>query len=261
MWASSPETHLSFICSSPFFPPYYLSICLLILYFRVCFISDFQITDFEFFKELLYMQKASKEQGAKITNKVESLWCEIIRKNTSRSVFTFSLTFISIFYIKILGVSPCYFGIPLISTVSGQTRFPSHLLWDIKLFEGSSLSLVKAQICSEHLLPDHFTQPPARLVLTALKSQFFWHHSLSKMMGSPRRALSSTWRTHRVGGQDPDPQYLTQSPGCSDSRGARQVWGQACSGSESPLPSVVIKFMASYGTQQCPSALWKEGVG
>lgn len=43
-----------------------LFICLLAsLYFRVCFIGDFLITDCELFRELLYMQKASEEHGGK----------------------------------------------------------------------------------------------------------------------------------------------------------------------------------------------------
>lgn len=61
------------------------------LYFRVCSIGDFQSPVFEFSKELLGMQKASEEH-VQISNRVEILWSETIRKSTSGGVFTFSLT-------------------------------------------------------------------------------------------------------------------------------------------------------------------------
>lgn len=79
---------LSLFVQVSFSSPYYWFVH---LYFRVCSIGDFQIPVLEFSKELLDMQKASEEH-VQITNRVEILWSETIRKSTSGSVFTFSLT-------------------------------------------------------------------------------------------------------------------------------------------------------------------------
>lgn len=48
----------------------HLFLCLFM--FRVCFISDFQITVLRFFKELLYMYKSSEEHGGKSLIKLRS---------------------------------------------------------------------------------------------------------------------------------------------------------------------------------------------
>lgn len=71
-----------------FSSPYYWFVH---VYFRVYSIGDFQSPVFEFSRELLDMHKASEEHMG-ITNSVEILWSETIRKSTSGSVFTFSLT-------------------------------------------------------------------------------------------------------------------------------------------------------------------------
>lgn len=78
------SVYLSYVCfqsrnipylylfKSFFFFLHIIYVCLLIYILDSYFTSDFQITDFKFFKELLHMHKASKEHGGKSLIKLRS---------------------------------------------------------------------------------------------------------------------------------------------------------------------------------------------
>ena len=88
---------------------------------------------------------------------------------------TFSLTLICIFYIKILGVFPCYFCIPLISTVLVRIgTFPLLISYEILNCLRTNHCLFRVQICIKHLLSDPWGSPLQASILAALESEFIW---------------------------------------------------------------------------------------
>lgn len=138
-------------------------------------------------KSYFICTRLQKSMG-EVTNKVEILWSDIIRKNTSRNLFACSLTPNLYTLCKDpRSLSPHLFILAHQHSL-GTGTFPLLVCCEISDYLRTGLSLFKVRNCRKHLLWTPYWAPGTSFLL-ACTSAFIWHHALGEkvvvILGEP----------------------------------------------------------------------------